>query len=354
MPELDPHVTVCWGFDPAFDAGELAASLFGSKPINVTLGDVSRFDSHPDYDVLKVDCFSTELEELNAFLGKQFAESVTPSQRNYTPHLTLAYVSKGVCPELDGSRAFAGTHIVVDSLLYSLPGKTGRKTIALNGAAARIVAALQAAEAGHPFFGNQWTGGIWMKAADDYDALEKKANDTLPEFSKTLNDIAAKNNATVKLGKIKGGNRAIPKIVIDYKGDASKVKDMLRGTVVAQTPEQAHDVAQYIENNYDTSGGKARNRWAPGTKSLKGTGYRDAKYNVKIGGMVTELQVSTPEMLAAKKLAHPLMEKFQETGRKAFMEGRAPHAEEKATMRDLLHQQQAIYLAVKGPKEAKL
>ena len=141
--EMEPHVTVLYGFALDFDSSKLAGLL--RRP-DVRLGPVTRFEC-PEYDVLKVDVASKDLEELHAELAERFKDRITPSKWDYHPHLTIAYVKKGACRELDGNKDFEGRQVHVGQMLYSLPEKQGR----------RVFDVVQATEQGHPFFGNQWT-----------------------------------------------------------------------------------------------------------------------------------------------------------------------------------------------------
>lgn len=124
--ETEPHVTILYGFGLGFDSGRLAQVLARRLPPVLTLGAVSRFECD-DYDVLKVDVDSVDLENLHKLLAGRFAADVTPSKWPYRPHLTLAYVQKGACRHLDGDRVFDGRSVAVTQALYSLPDKQGRR-----------------------------------------------------------------------------------------------------------------------------------------------------------------------------------------------------------------------------------
>jgi len=130
--ETEPHVTILYGFGLGFDSGRLAQALARRTPPVVTLGPVSRFECE-EYDVLKVDVDSPDLENLHKLLAGRFAADVTPSKWPYHPHLTLAYVQKGACRHLDGDRAFDGRTVAVTQALYSLPDKQGRRVFDFSG-----------------------------------------------------------------------------------------------------------------------------------------------------------------------------------------------------------------------------
>ena len=152
--ETEPHVTVLYGFHLSFDASKIAEVLPGS--VSLKLGKVSRFEC-PEYDVLKVDVDSGDLEKLNAKLAKVFGSEITKSKHNYHPHLTISYVKKGACKELDRRNDFEGWQPQVVQLLYSLPEKQGRRVFDLGSSAKAVQAAQGAFAAGHKFWGNQWS-----------------------------------------------------------------------------------------------------------------------------------------------------------------------------------------------------
>lgn len=162
--ETETHVTVLYGFNLDFDASRLGAMLKSYGEVPFTLGKVSRFEC-PNYDVIKVDVLSKDMERLNWQIAKTFEPDIKPSEHQYHAHITLAYVKKGGCRELDGNTAFEGRKVRAVELLYSLPEKKGRQTISLDcvdaadkTAGDTVQAASGAFAAGHKFWGNQWGG----------------------------------------------------------------------------------------------------------------------------------------------------------------------------------------------------
>ena len=113
--ELKPHVTLKYGLldeDP-----EKFFSVIPAKPIRFSLATVSRFDTNPDYDVLKIDVVSDHLGELNKMVSTKFKNEDTHPE--YKPHLTLAYVKKGALPELDGNTDFMQTKADFTAVLFT-------------------------------------------------------------------------------------------------------------------------------------------------------------------------------------------------------------------------------------------
>lgn len=123
--ESETHCTVLYGFNLDFDATKLKEK---HGLLKLKLGKVSRFEC-PEYDVLKLSVESEDLVSLNKELSEEFSSDITPSKWDYCPHVTIAYVKKGECKELDGDKTFEGREITVTQMLYSLPEKQGRVVI---------------------------------------------------------------------------------------------------------------------------------------------------------------------------------------------------------------------------------
>ena len=115
------------------------------------------------------------------------------------------------------------------------------------------------------------------------------------------------------------------------------------GYGVARDRDHAHQIAEHIAANHDISHCKSRNLWAPGAEAQHGTGYRDAKFIIRHGGVTAEVQVTTEAMLAAKKQAHPLMKRVAAIERNIADEGRVATDAEKEEITALQAGQRAIY-----------
>lgn len=115
--ETDPHITVLYGLNTTNEA-EVRGLVQSAKPIEVELGEVSQFDTNEDYDVLKVDVVSDELAALNAKLDKVL-ETPGKTFDEYQPHVTIAYVKKGMGQKYVGDTRFKGQKITLDNLTFS-------------------------------------------------------------------------------------------------------------------------------------------------------------------------------------------------------------------------------------------
>lgn len=120
--ELDPHVTVKFGFT---DDGEetqerLRAMLLRHGPVQLILGSkLSTFPEGKDGVPLKIDVISPQLHQLNFAVTAEFpTETKHPT---YVPHLTLGYLRAGAEPFYVKLRPpFLGRVAIVDRLRFGL------------------------------------------------------------------------------------------------------------------------------------------------------------------------------------------------------------------------------------------
>lgn len=109
------HITVKYGLHTD-DGWEVADKMAGQEAAGATLGGMSAFEND-EYTVLKLDVNSACLHRLNGFVSDNF--EVTDSFPVYHPHVTIAYLRKGVDWRKYACDIFAGTEVLFDSLLYS-------------------------------------------------------------------------------------------------------------------------------------------------------------------------------------------------------------------------------------------
>lgn len=95
--ETEPHITIRYGFLKDLNELDIRQLLKGHKKFMVELYGLNRFDTHPNYDVAKFQVSSPVMKQLNELSGVYLNES---DYRDYSPHLTLAYVQKGKFPHV--------------------------------------------------------------------------------------------------------------------------------------------------------------------------------------------------------------------------------------------------------------
>lgn len=116
--ETEFHITVKYGIHT--EKAELIREVVvGFGPVIVTLGKTSIFkgSGDRDFDVVKIDVGSDDLHRLN----KLISDSVecTDTFADYHPHLTLAYVKKGLGEHYVGNDAVDGMVLNFTDLLFS-------------------------------------------------------------------------------------------------------------------------------------------------------------------------------------------------------------------------------------------
>lgn len=127
--------------------------------------------------------------------------------------------------------------------------------------------------------------------------LIEQAHAENPKFQETIGGIAKNLGLEYKAGKPKGLGRSLSKIMNDYGGDASRIKDTIRGTLSLSdhSPAGIKKIIDTVEATYP--GTKIKNLYATGGKA----GYKDIKLTVTTeGGHKGEIILATPEMLRAK------------------------------------------------------
>ena len=113
----DFHITVLYGLHQN-DPAAVKAVLANVGPITVKLGKVSTFPPNDDheFEVIKVDVISEELQRLHAALKKLPNSNQYPK---YQPHITLAYVRPGLSESVVGDTAVEGTELQFDTAVFS-------------------------------------------------------------------------------------------------------------------------------------------------------------------------------------------------------------------------------------------
>ena len=125
------------------------------------------------------------------------------------------------------------------------------------------------------------------------------------QFDNINRNIANLVNAEYKAADLKGSSRAVEKIIFDYAGDATRIKDLLRSTIIVDNFQQAGVALREVSGQYRVV--DVRNLLDPKVNSLEG-GYRDIKMNVEIDGHLAEVQINFPELMAVKDKFHKLYE----------------------------------------------
>jgi hypothetical protein len=165
-----------------------------------------------------------------------------------------------------------------------------------------------------------------------------RAEQIKPDFDTKITDIAETVAGVVLLSELKSIARASDKIQSEYAGDASKLRDVLRGSIIVETAIQVNEVYQTILNDFDILG--SRNGYAKTVHSSDG--YFDAKVDVEFMGISAEIQIHTRAMLSAKEQAHALFEKRQDIQR-SVKKGHRPTTEQARKINELNKQMRELF-----------
>lgn len=177
-----------------------------------------------------------------------------------------------------------------------------------------------------------------------YQALKQAAAALLPSFQSLIRSLSTEFGGEPKLAPLKGDKRALQKINVDYDGNVSGLKDMVRATIVAPDAATVTKIYKRVMAMPGAMKGGARN-WFAGQTPDK-FGYRDAKINLRFGDVIAELQISTQAMMDAKNGdGHKLYEKAREIEAQIKAEGREPTKAETAKLDQLAADSRALYAA---------
>lgn len=109
------HVTVKYGLLEQDPSDELTEIVENFPRFRMRLGRISLFTDPEDFDVVKIDVSSPELEELN----KMISGLPNEDKHDFHPHCTIAYVKKGTCSNLVGLGDLEGEEFEVSKLRFS-------------------------------------------------------------------------------------------------------------------------------------------------------------------------------------------------------------------------------------------
>ncbi len=137
-----------------------------------------------------------------------------------------------------------------------------------------------------------------------------RANKVDPVFQSTAKGVADKLGLDYQAGPVKQFDSTFKKVINDYGGDVSRLKDSVRGTALMSDPA---NIQKAIEG-YTKAGAKLTSNLYDST-SQNVTGYKDAKVIITMpDGHRGEVIISTPEMAYYKENGgHDIYKKMEKT-----------------------------------------
>jgi len=125
--EDEIHVTALYGLHSS-EIEPVKKIVDKFSAFELTLGKISKFDSNPDYDVIKIEITGDQIHKLNKALKTM---DYTNSFKEFIPHCTIAYVKKGKCDHLLKNKDFLGKKVLINSITFSpVEGKKRKITLA--------------------------------------------------------------------------------------------------------------------------------------------------------------------------------------------------------------------------------
>ncbi|MCS6911720.1 MAG: hypothetical protein NZ890_00590, partial [Myxococcota bacterium] len=173
----------------------------------------------------------------------------------------------------------------------------------------------------------------------DLDQLYQHAAVAQEHLSQATRDIAAAVGGEPLIPPtLKSRERAQEKINADYGGDASRITDLARSSIVCQTPEQVYQALELLRGRFNILREKDRFK-------EPASGYRDILLNVEMpNGHIVEVQLHLKSILEVKNgEGHHLYEQIRSIEAKAKTEQRALTPEEAQTVAQLKERMQRLY-----------
>jgi len=106
--EYIPHCTVCYGIEDSPDAFETLNTSLKDAGLLTPSGVMGKIKMFPkkDSDVLVIEVISPEFKQAN----KIVKDTVETKEEDfgYNPHITIAYLKKGIAPQFVGNEEFKG------------------------------------------------------------------------------------------------------------------------------------------------------------------------------------------------------------------------------------------------------
>jgi hypothetical protein len=164
-----------------------------------------------------------------------------------------------------------------------------------------------------------------------------------PIFDKKIQQLAYSVQGSAILPPLKSIERARAKIIADYNGDATMIRDILRASIIVDSTRQVNEAYNAASNYFSVIKEGSRNGYTGTVHSSDG--YFDAKLDIAIAGIYAEIQIHTQAMIVAKEKVHFLYQQRQAIIR-SVEKGVRPTAEQKKEIDKLNSQMRQIYREV--------
>lgn len=171
----------------------------------------------------------------------------------------------------------------------------------------------------------------------------RRASSVKAGFDALLTELADSVGADTMLAPVKSFARAMEKVCADYNGDATRLKDAVRGTLVVETAAEAQEVLAAVLARRGEANCVVKRNWLIEGAKVPSPMYRDVLMYVTIDGVVCELQINTVAMIQAKDYGHRLYEGARSLIAGATLSGDNLDEEEFKALQRLVRRQIQIY-----------
>jgi RNA polymerase sigma factor (sigma-70 family) len=133
----------------------------------------------------------------------------------------------------------------------------------------------------------------------DFEDFSARHESIKPQFDEIITRLASEFDGKTQIPGLKGMPRAVEK-TLNKNRSVFQLKDILRATIIVPTIRDAKNLLSIVTQKFELEG-EAEDRFSNPTDA----GYMDAVAVLKFpNGTFGELQISIPEMVAAKKVGH--------------------------------------------------
>jgi ppGpp synthetase/RelA/SpoT-type nucleotidyltranferase len=184
-------------------------------------------------------------------------------------------------------------------------------------------------------------GATIRQSVNNLDELYKQAEEADKGLRAFTTNMAKQTHGEAVLVSLKSRTRAEEKAVADYDGDAARVLDISRATIIFDTLDDLYTALAKIDGSPNVKIVRIKDRFSnPGID-----GYRDILLNLKMpDGFITELQLQLRQIFSAvKNGGHKIYLEIQAIDRRVKVEKRDFTAEELEQKDRLLEKSRALY-----------
>ncbi|MGE0872535.1 MAG: RelA/SpoT domain-containing protein [Kofleriaceae bacterium] len=183
-------------------------------------------------------------------------------------------------------------------------------------------------------------GDALRQTTSNLDELYVHAEQAQQALTAATKSISGEVGATAEIPPaLKSRARAIEKINADYDGDASKITDLARSSIVCDSVDQVTQAARSLKDQFPVV--RVKDRFAN-----PAGGYRDMLFNVRMpNGHIVEVQVHLRAIKGAKDhgMGHTLYEQIRSIEAKIKLEKRAATPAELAQIMELQATMKKVY-----------